>query len=61
MGKLTLGPDTRPRDGTVLPERLDLAMGTTLVAAIVAVVSAFYLPGPLVALVRAAVRVVEGA
>ena len=36
-------------------------MGTTLVAAILAVVSAFYLPAPLVALVRAAVRVVEGA
>ena len=44
-----------------LPERLDLALGTTLVAAVVAVISAFYLPGPLVALVRAAVRVVEGA
>ena len=44
-----------------MPERLDLAMGTTLVAAVVAVVSAFYLPDSLVALIRAAVRVVEGA
>ena len=61
VGRLTLGPDTRPPDRPVLPERLDLALGTTLVAAIVAVVSAFYLPAPLVALVRAAVRVVEGA
>ena len=61
VGRLTLGPDTRPPDRPVLPERLDLALGTTLVAAVLAVVSAFYLPGPLVALVRAAVRVVEGA
>ena len=56
-GRRTRG---RPTD-RVLPERLDLALGTTLVAAVLAVVSAFYLPAPLVALVRAAVRVVEGA
>jgi hypothetical protein len=43
----------------VLPERLDLAMGTTLVAAVVAIISAFYLPGSLIALIRAALRVVE--
>jgi len=36
-------------------------MGTTLVAAAVAVLSAFALPGALLALVHAAVRVVEGA
>jgi hypothetical protein len=36
-------------------------MGTTVVAAVLAVISAFYLPSPLVALVRAAVRVVGGA
>ena len=54
-----------PRHGAAerpaLPERLDLAMVTTLAAAILAVVSAFYLPGALLALVHAAVRVVEGA
>jgi hypothetical protein len=58
---VTLGPEARRTDRPVLPERLDLAMGTTLVAAAVAVVSAFYLPDALVALIRAAVRVVEGA
>jgi formate hydrogenlyase subunit 3/multisubunit Na+/H+ antiporter MnhD subunit len=52
--------DGRPLGRPVLPERLDLALGTTVAAAAVAVVSAFYLPGPLVALVRAAERVVEG-
>jgi hydrogenase-4 component F len=60
VGKLTLGPDARPPDRPVLPERLDLALGTTVVAAAVAGASAFYLPEPLVALLRAAVRVVEG-
>ena len=60
VGRLTLGPDTRPPGNPVLPERLDLALGTTVVAAILAVISAFYLPDPLVALIRAAVRVVEG-
>jgi hydrogenase-4 component F len=60
VGRVTLGPDPAPGGRPVLPERLDLAMGTTLVAAGVAVVSAFYLPEPLVALVRAALRVVEG-
>jgi hydrogenase-4 component F len=61
VGRLTLGSDQRPADETVLPERLDLALGTTLVAAALATLSAFYLPGPLLELVRAAVRVVEGA
>ena len=36
-----------------------LGWGTALVAAIVAVVSAFYLPGPLLALIRAATLVVS--
>jgi hypothetical protein len=67
VGRLVLGegpglvrdPDAKAPGRPVLEERLDLAMGTTLVAAVVAVVSAFYLPGPLVDLIRAAVRVVE--
>ena len=61
VGRLTLGPDTGTAGRSVLPERLDLAMGTTLAAAILAIVSAFYLPDALLALVHAAVRVVEGA
>ena len=61
VGRLTLGPDARPADRPVLPERLDLAMGASLVAAVTAIVSAFYLPDALLALIRAAVRVVEAA
>jgi hydrogenase-4 component F len=61
VGRLSLGPDKATAGRSVLPERIDLAMGTTLAAAILAVVSAFYLPEALLALVHAAVRVVEGA
>jgi len=60
VGRLTLGPDTRPADRPTAPERLDLAMGTTLGAAAIAVLSGFSLPGALLSLVHAAVRVVEG-
>jgi hypothetical protein len=41
-------------------ERIDLGLGTALVAAILAVVSAFYLPGPMMALIHAATQVVCG-
>ncbi len=58
VGRLALGPDASA-GRSVLPERLDLALGTTLLAAAVAAVSAFYLPEPLMALIHAAVRVVE--
>jgi hydrogenase-4 component F len=61
VGRVTLGPQEQPAGRPVLPERLDAAMGATLLAAVLAVVSAFYLPDTLVALVHAAVRVVEGA
>jgi hydrogenase-4 component F len=57
--ELVAGPDATPANRGALAERLDLALGTTLVAAVVAVLSAFYLPGPLVALIRAALQVVE--
>jgi hypothetical protein len=39
---------------------LDLGLGTTIVASVLAIVSAFYLPGPLLALIRAATAVVWG-
>jgi hypothetical protein len=43
-------------------ETLDWGVGVTLVAAFLAVVSTFYLPGPLMDLIRAAADVVsEGA
>ena len=59
VGRLVLGP---PRDRTVPlpPERIDLGLGTALVAAIIAVVSAFYLPAPLLTLIRDATDVVWG-
>ena len=54
-----LGPPRDPADRRVpLPERFDLGMATVIAAAAIAVVSAFYLPGPLMALIRAATQVV---
>jgi hydrogenase-4 component F len=62
VGRLVLGPPRDPADRRVpLPERLDAALITTIVAAILASVSAFYLPPPLMALIHAATRVVWGA
>ncbi len=58
VGRLVLG-SRDPNDRSAIPERLDLALGTTLLAATIAAVSAFYLPEPLLALIHAAVRVVE--
>jgi hydrogenase-4 component F len=61
VGRLVLGPPRDPSDRRVpLPERFDLAMGTAVTAGILAIVSAFYLPGPLLALIRAATNVVWG-
>ena len=61
VGRLVLGPPRDPADRRVpLPERFDLGMGTAIVAAVLAVVSAFYLPAPLMALIRAATQVVWG-
>ncbi len=61
IGRLVFGPPRDPRDRRVpLPERFDLGMATTVVGAIVAVVSAFYLPAWLLALIGAAARVVSG-
>ena len=60
VGRLVLGPEpesaTRQRPD---PERLDAGTATTLVAAVLAVISAFYLPPGLLDLIHAAVRVVE--
>ncbi len=61
IGNLVLGPPRDPKDRRVpLPERFDLGMATAIVAAIVAIVSAFYLPAPMLALIHAATRVVGG-
>lgn len=62
VGGIVLGPPRDPKDRRApLPERLDLGMGATIVAAAIAIVSAFYLPAPLLALIHAAARVVSGA
>ncbi len=61
VGRIVLGPPRDPADRRKpLPERMDLGMNTTIVAAILAMVSAFYLPGPLMALIRSATAVVWG-
>jgi hydrogenase-4 component F len=59
VGRLVLGS---PSDRAVLlpPERVDLGLGTALVAAIIAIVSAFYLPAPLLTLIHDATDVVWG-
>ena len=59
VGRMVLGePDASVR--TPDAERLDAGSATTIVAATLAVVSAFYLPQGLLDLIHAAVRVVEG-
>jgi hydrogenase-4 component F len=61
VGRLVLGPPRDPDERRrPLPERFDLGTATAIVAASLAVVSAFYLPAPLMALIRAATRVVWG-
>jgi hydrogenase-4 component F len=60
VGRLVLGPSHEPASGALPPERIDLSLGTALVAAALAIVSAFYLPGPLLALIHAAADVVWG-
>jgi hydrogenase-4 component F len=61
IGRVVLGPPRDPADRRKpLPERFDLGMITTIVAAAIAFVSAFYLPRPLLALISAAARVASG-
>ncbi len=61
IGRLVLGPPRDPKDRRVpQPERLDVSMGTAMVAAMVAVVSAFYLPAWMLDLIHAAAAVVGG-
>jgi len=60
IGRVVAGPPPAPGTTAPDPERFDVALATASVAAVLAVVSAFYLPGPLVALIRAATAVVWG-
>ena len=60
VGRLVLGASP-PREGPApVPETIDLSLGAALAAAAIAIVSTFYLPGSLLALVRAAAAVVAG-
>ncbi|MEO8501277.1 MAG: proton-conducting transporter membrane subunit, partial [Vicinamibacteria bacterium] len=60
-GDLVLGPPRDPSDRRIpARERLDIGMATTVFVAIIAVISAFYLPPSLMALIRAATQVVWG-
>jgi hydrogenase-4 component F len=61
IGRLVLGPPRDLGDRRVpLPERFDAGMIITIATAIVAIVSAFYLPAWMLALIHAATRVVSG-
>jgi len=61
VGRVVLGPPRDPAERRVPhTERLDLGLGTAIVAAVIAVASAFYLPAPLLALIHAATVVVWG-
>jgi len=61
VGRLVLGPPRDTSDRRVpLPERFDLGTTTAIAAAALAVISAFYLPPPLLALIHAATQVVWG-
>ena len=59
VGRLVLGPP--PAEGVKFtPETLDLCLVTAIAAAIIAVTAGFYLPDPLLELIRAATLVVGG-
>jgi hydrogenase-4 component F len=60
VGHVVLGSPREFKEDAPDPERFDIGMATTIAAAILAVVSAFYLPAPLLALIRAATAVVWG-
>ncbi len=60
IGGLVLGPPPQDRATAADAETVDFAMGVTLIAALLAIISTFYLPGPLLALIRAAAHVVSG-
>jgi len=59
IGRLVLGEQAAERGSAPDRERLDWGVGVTLVAALLAIVSTFYLPGPLMGLIRAAAAVVS--
>ena len=59
IGRMVLGAQPAERASAVDPETLDWGVCVTLVAALLAIISTFYLPGPLMSLIRAAAAVVS--
>ncbi len=60
VGRVVLGPQSEDPSRTFDRETFDMGMAAGLVAAVVAVVSAFYLPAPLLTLIQSAALVVAG-
>ena len=60
VGRIALGPQPETGRPGVEAESLDWSLAATVIAAVVAVGSAFYLPGPLVTLMNGAAAVVAG-
>jgi hydrogenase-4 component F len=60
VGRVVLGPQPARHGAPPDPELLDIGTATTMGAATLAVVSAFYLPASLLELIHAAARVVRG-
>ena len=60
IGRLVLGTAARSETGAIRTRTLRSRHGRRIVAAVLAIVSTFYLPGPLLALIRAATQVVWG-
>lgn len=60
IGRLVLGPQPAQPATIVDAEALDFGTGVTILVAVVAVVTTFYMPEPLLELIRAAAAVVSG-
>jgi hydrogenase-4 component F len=60
VGRIVLGPQTDDERRAVDPETADWGMTATLIAAVAAIGSAFYLPQPLLTLIRGAAAIVAG-
>jgi hydrogenase-4 component F len=60
IGRIVLGPQSVNPSTAPDRETIDFGMGVALATAALAIVSTFYLPAPLIALVRAAAAVVSG-
>jgi len=61
IGRLVLGPQPEQPATVTDVETLDFGTGVTIAVAVLAVVTTFYMPAPLLALIRAAASVVSGA